>query len=689
MVGPRAGAQLRTSAYRQLIASAPATDKVVTGSVSDTTLGVDEPLGLDAGQIERTKVRLAKHLHTLPLSAARADWSGLTTPFLALTGYGPLAVAKLPPTLELSYRDALARNVRVIAGKLPAGRPGAGSTVILQAAVTGATARRFGLTVGSRLQLPGTGIALAVTAIVEPRDPATPFWTVDPVVATPQLENPAHAPYWAGGFFIGADAVRALQTRVNVGEVQVTWMFPLAIGRLTAAQASQLQSTLTGALATAGHIILSGSSQSGAPPPPVVITLSSGTGQLIAGFEAEAAAVGTVLDLFSVSLAVLAAVVVLLAGWLLTEQRRQELAVLRARGASRRQLALAVLRGAAVSAVPGAAAGAAVAVVVIPANPVALSWWLAGLVVLSALAWPVAVTVWTHRVYAAPARPDQPPGRLSSVRRWVVEATLVTVAAGALLVLRYQGLGAAGDFYASAAPVLLATGVAVVVVRVYPPLARGTLRLRGQRASAATFLGLARAARVSAAAVLPAFALVLALAVVSFAGMVRGAVVSGQVSTSWQQAGADAVISLPGTVSDALQRKVAAVPGVQHVAVAGIATVEATGGRQLDVLAVDPDQYAALLAGTPLPQPPPAFTAATKFGAVPALAAPGLAVQLGTAPVGVLIAGHHIQARVLGQAASMSALTDLSGDYLVLPRPALGDAAPRPSTLLVGGPDLD
>ncbi len=694
VVGPRATAQVRTDAYRQVIATAYATDKVVIGSVSDAALGVGQPLGLDAGLIERTEHRLYANLRTLPLSPAAADWSSLTTPFLGVTGYGPAAMAEalLPPQLELSYRDTLARNVRVVAGKLPAGRAGTGSTVVVQAAATEATARRFGVRVGSRLALPGTSITLAVTAIVQPRDPAALFWTVDPIVAAPQIEAPLQSPYWIGGFFIPAGAVAALQSQINAGQAQVTWVFPLSLGNLTAAQAIQLQPTLAAALATGGNITVRGS-QPG-PPLPVAITLTSYTGQLITGFEAEAAAVGSALDMLSVSLAVLAAVVVLLAGWLVAEQRRHEFAVLRARGAARRQLALAVFGGTAAVAAPGAVVGAAIAVAVTPSAPVPLSWWLAALVVVAALAGPVLVTIRTHRGYAGVVRPDALPARVPAVRRLVVEVALLAGAAGGLVVLRYQSAGAAGDVYASAAPVLLAIGVAVILVRVYPLLARGALRLRGQRASAATFLGLTRAARASVAAALPAFAMVLALTLVSFADMERGAVLGGEVAASWLQAGADAVVTSPGPVSPALQRAVAAVPGVQHLAAVGIATVGITGGGQLDVVTVDPAQYARLVAGTPLPQPPSAFRSSATAGAAPvlaapALAAPGLAAELGSRPFGVLIDDYVIQARVIGQAASLTAIPYVSNGYIVLPRQALGPAAPQPTALLVNGPDLN
>jgi putative ABC transport system permease protein len=693
VIGPRATAQVRTTAVRQLVKTAPAINKAVIGTVSDSALGAGQPQGLDVGLIERTKDQLRRNLRTLPLSPAIANWSSLTSPFVAVTGYGPAAMAGalLPPQLELVYRDALARNIRVIAGKLPTATPGSGSTVVLQVAVTQPTANRFGLKVGARLPMPGTTIVLTVTGIVQPRDPAGLFWTLDPVVTTPQLESPLTKPYWIGGVFITAAAVAALQSQINNGAAQLTWVFPLSLGRLTGAQVAQLQSTLTTALSTAGQITVSGS-QGGAPIP-VPIALSSGTTQLIAGFDAEAASVGSVLDLLSVSLAVLAAVVVLLAGWLLAEQRRQEFAVLRARGGSRRQLALAILAGSAVAAVPGAVAGAAIAVAMTWSSSVALSWWLAGLVVLAGLAGPVVVTVRTHRGYAAVIRPDAPPTRVSAWRRRIVEVAVVAGAAGGLAVLHFQGSGATGDFYANAAPVLLAIGVAIVLVRVYPLAVRAMLRLRGQRASAATFLGLVRAARAPATVVLPAFAMVLALTLVSFAGMVSGAVLGGEVAASWQQAGADAVISEPQALSPALERAVAAVPGVQHVAAIGIATVTVNGG-QMDVVTVDPAQYARLVAGTPLPQPPSAFRAAAGAGAVPgvaapALVAPGLAASLGSGTFGVIVDDYYIPARVVGQAANMTAFPDVSNGYIVLPRQALSYLAPQATTLLVNGQHLN
>lgn len=691
VIGPRDASRLRTDAFREFIAAAPATDKTVVGSISDNGASTGLPEGLSASQVLRAQDRLRHNLRGLPLAPSSADWSSLTTPSVGVTvsAHSPARQAVLPPKLEISYRNTLASNVRLVAGRLPAGRPAGGPANVMQAAVTVATARRFGLAVGSLLPLPGTGIELDVTAIVRPREPAALFWTADPVLAAPDIVYNGPYDLWLGGAFIDAGAVSTLQARFNMTATQVSWTFPVVLGRLTAGQASQLQQQLAGALSTAGN--LTGTSAG------LSVRMSSGTAPLIAEFEAEAASVGSVLDLLSVSLAVLAAAVVLLAGWLLAEQRRPEFAVLRARGAARRQLAVVILRASAVTVLPGALIGLAIGVALTPAAPAQLSWWLAGLEVFAALAGPALITARMHRGYA-PVRPDQSPGRLASAQRLIVEIALALGAAGGLIVLREQGLSGGRDLYPSAAPALLAIGVAVIVLRAYPPLVRGLARLTGHRNGATAFLGLARAARVPASAVLPAFAMVLALALVSFAGMVRGAVARGEVAASWQQAGADAVVSTPGPVSSALQRSVAAVPGVRHVASADIAVGSVASVGQFGVLLVNPAQYATVLAASPLPQLPSAFAAPggarSKDRPVPVLASPALAAKLGRGSANVLLdAQQLIRVRVVGQAPAMSAVAATSAGYLVLDRQAaarLGivGLSRGPDALLLAGPSI-
>ena len=66
----------------------------------------------------------------------------------------------------------------------------------------------------------------------------------------------------------------------------------------------------------------------------------------------------------------------------------------------------------------------------------------------------------------------------------------------------------------------MAIGVAVVVLRCYPPLARELARIAGLSRGVVAFVGLARATRTPPGSVLPSFALVLVLAMVAFPDMI-------------------------------------------------------------------------------------------------------------------------------------------------------------------------
>jgi putative ABC transport system permease protein len=700
VAGPRASAQLRAHALRQLVAAAPALDTAVIGTVDADTLGTAMNKPVDQAQLELARSDLHRHLaKVLPLARVRTDWSGFTTPFSGFTDHSR-AVGTDGTQLELAYRDNLSKNVRVIAGSLPSGRAAIrrGGVVKVAAAISVATASRFNLGVGSHIQL--AGITVTVTGIVAPIDTGGTFWGVDPIVADPVVVIPARGePYWQGGAFIPAGALPELNKLFDPSEVQLTFVFGTALGDLTPAQAIRMAQVLPNELPAAGQLVYSGFQNA------ATVYLTTVAASLLAEFAAQNSAVSNLLDLMSVSLAVVAAAVVLLAAWLMAEKRREEFAMLRARGASRRQLAIAALIGSAISAVPGGAAGIVAAVLLTPGAGSSLAWWLGGLTIAAALAGPVLITIRVHRGYAGNARPDRPRGRMASLRRLIVEGGLALGSMGGLIVLRDQGVGPNGsDLYASAAPILLAVPVAIVLLRLYPLLVRPLLLLASRRSGVTAFLGLARAARVSATAVLPAFAMVLALSLVSFAGMVRGAVVRGEVAQSWQDAGAQAVVSVPGAMSAGQSRAIAAVPGVQRTVLTSMTSaIIGYSGPGLSVMVTDPGQYAALVAATPLANPPASFTdwhpstAPGAAGSVAVLASAGLARQLGHGAVTVILQDDaREQIHVVGIAPPMSAVPDVSGQvsggYVVLPRSALnaGELALLPPDLmLVAGPDLD
>ena len=115
--------------------------------------------------------------------------------------------------------------------------------------------------------------------------------------------------------------------------------------------------------------------------------------------------------------------------------------------------------------------------------------------------------------------------RNAAARRVVIEAGLAALAVGGLVVLRNQGPGSGNSgVYPSAAPVLVAIPVAVVVLRCYPPLARQLARIAGRSRGVVAFVGLVRATRTPSGTALPSFALVLVLAMVAFPEMISASV---------------------------------------------------------------------------------------------------------------------------------------------------------------------
>jgi putative ABC transport system permease protein len=256
-------------------------------------------------------------------------------------------------------------------------------------------------------------------------------------------------------------------------------------------------------------------------------------------------------------------------------------------------------------------------------------------------------------------------------------------------VLRYQGLSSGNSgVYSSAAPVLIAIPVAIVVLRCYPPLVRELARIAGRSRGVAAFVGLARATRTPAGAVLPSFALVLVLAMVAFPDMVSTSVTRSQVAASWQQVGADAIVSAPpgAAITPALQSQISAVPGVVSTAAAVVDPGLLPGGDELPVVFVDPARYAAVVGGQPGPAFPLTALSAGTAGAVPAVATATAAQLVGTAPASISVGGATITIRLAGRIGSVPGVP---GEAVVVPLRALGANPPEPDLLLVAGPGLD
>ncbi len=522
---------------------------------------------------------------------------------------------------------------------------------------------------GVVVPIPTGSVTVVITAIVGMRGPSSLFWAKDSIVGLPYLEYAAFARWWVGGILLDPSQLVAMQNALGSSAIDMQWMYPLAAGGVGAGGVQALLDNLN--RANTVPVALTGELA------PAVSTVSVTTPLIpvLSAFLATQAAVQTVLLLLFVSLIVVGAAVILLAAGMIAARRADDLGLLRSRGASVRQVAALMLRGTALVAVLAALAGAGLAVAVAGPADVSsgLGLALAAITVVTALAGPPLIAAWQQRRARSgpaiasrsyPGREDRTRSRIAWLRRLVAEVTAVAASVAGLVVLHGQDVPAGGgtNWYLAATPVLVAVPVVIIVLRLYPLAVRGLLRASGRRAGATGFVALAGAARSSLTGVLPAFALVLALSLAAFAGMVEQAITRGEVAASWQAAGADVAINATSApVTPAAEQAIAAVPGVRHLTATWNTGWTTPGGQPVTLVAVDPASYAALLASTPFPAVPlaklgPGYgTAVSGTETVPVLASPAAVASLGarTAQLSPPVAIGPIRVGVAGTVTSI------------------------------------
>jgi len=693
VAGPRYSLHARTAALQHGLAGLSPVEKAV--QVSDdwdsftTQVSASSPLMLDDSQLGESHRQLARFLARTSLPLGPGQWAGLTTnPLIVTAGAAPSAKpGGAAPELEVIYREPLTSNVTLVAGSFPPPSALAGP---LRIAVTTQTAARFGLHPGSVLKLTAVNarVPVIVTAIVRPRMPGSTFWNADANALAPSFNTPAptsrRPPYWTGAVFADPGEFSAMQIIFGLLPMQLQWEFPLSLGHVQADQVPALDNSLNHA--TGAAVPMSGD-LAGATLP---LTIRAELLTQLTAFTLTDTAVQEVLSLLFVSLALVGVAVLLLAARISEERRAVELDMVRSRGASLRQLTGLTLRSSALACVPAAMAGAGLALLLTPGPPASLAWWLGGLTVLTALLGLPVIAAWRYRK-PAPARNPALRARRPR-RRAVAEVTACAAAIGGLVVLRDQGAPAPGsvNLYIAAAPALVAILAVVAVGRLYPLVIRGLLRLYGSSAGASGFLALTRAARTSLASAAPAFALVLALTVASFAGMVRDAVARGEIAASWQLTGGDAVVDAaqtPAIVTPGVQQAVAALPGVRRTAVAWVMAWQVPDGRVVTVVAVDPASYAAYTASVPYP-PAPLARLGSSAGVTDVVASPPVAAIIGRG-AGELTSQSGmgpLRVRVAGTVAMTPAATG-TGMFVIMPleRIAGEDGPPATNLLLITG----
>ncbi|HEX6686494.1 MAG TPA: FtsX-like permease family protein [Candidatus Limnocylindrales bacterium] len=382
---------------------------------------------------------------------------------------------------------------------------------------------------------------------------------------------------------------------------------------------------------------------------------------------------------------------VLLSARLSANRRREEFALLRARGAAMGtvgwRVALELLPVVPLAAFIGGYLGS-----LAPGRTGETELLLAAFTAIALLALPILAMIASRRL--TEERADRP---RAGVKRRTAEIGVLALAALGIWLLRRRGLEL--DLYLVAVPVLLATAAAVITLRLIPaPLAlAGRIAARGRGTVA--FLGLIRAGRSTPATLGPVAVLIVAVCTTVFSIGIAGTVEQARDRAADHDIPGDVFVQgnrFAVDTGEALRQ----VPGVTGVSqLAELPALDILSSREVDarrlvqtyVLVVDGPTFAevASRAGRDVDLPV-VLRDARRQQAVPAIASPELAADLaGNGGKGVVdLQGRSYDFHVAEVADTFPMIARTAVRFLVLPWQALPiqpDKVLIPTAYLVSG----
>ncbi|MGN9811693.1 FtsX-like permease family protein [Micromonospora sp. BQ11] len=414
------------------------------------------------------------------------------------------------------FLDDLATRARLTAGAWP--QPG-GAPV--QTALAEPVAATLGVGVGDRIPVTdgftGRVTEVGVVGVWQPLDPADTYWRLAPEVATGTL--PGSATY--GPLVVHRDDFGThFRTNASAG-----WLVEPDLAAVTTGAA------LDRLVDTAGTVASGAPAAAGLGDAGTAITTLD---DLVQRLQRATLVGRSALVTPMLLVVVLGGYALLLVAVLLTEHRRAETALLRARGAGRWQLAGLTAREAALVVLPAAAIApplatqlltyadrvpALAAVSLRPDGPDGTLWLVAGLAAAGCTLAMVAPGLRRGVSYVADQAARSRPSRRGAVQRAGVDVLLVALAVLAWYQLRQYSSplsrsrsGALDvDPLLAAAPTIGVLAGAVLALRLLPPLTRLAERWVDRKPWTATILGTWQAGRRPHAG--PVLLLALAVAV--------------------------------------------------------------------------------------------------------------------------------------------------------------------------------
>ncbi|WP_328424999.1 ABC transporter permease [Micromonospora sp. NBC_00389] len=401
-----------------------------------------------------------------------------------------------PVFANLATLEDLAAHAELTSGAWP--RPGANP---IQVSLPERVATALGLTTGEPIPVRDRSIERASQVVLagtwRPRDPAEAYWLLAPGVGA----GSAGSATSYGPFVLDpADFAATFP-----GSVSASWLAEPDLAGVDAADLPAVRTAMTAAATAVPEAANLGAS--GQTLTRMDRLLDRMARADLVGRSALATPLLLILVLGGYALVLVAA--------LLHEDRRAQTALLRARGAARRQLAGLAAREAALVVAPAALLGPLIAVEALryvrPGGAAELStaggnttlvWAAAAATAAGCLVAMVAPTLRGSGTYVADMAARSRPNRAASVQRASVDLVLVALALLAWVQLRRYASPLAGsggrlgiDPLLIAAPTLGVLAGAVLALRVLPPLTRFAERFVDRRPWTATMLGMWQAGR--------------------------------------------------------------------------------------------------------------------------------------------------------------------------------------------------
>jgi putative ABC transport system permease protein len=665
---PRLANQLTDRALHEDVARLPYSARDITLQQGPETLDADPTLSGAADALPAFRDRLPAPLPGLVSDA----WFTAGLDGVTLAPAGPRTL------LGLRTQAGMPERVRVTTGRWPENSLGA---TVVEVALSTPTAEQLGAPVGTVLEVaptlqPGPGggpIRVTVVGVFEPVDRDDLAWDTIGLALEPFPGLPPDTPPSAMAVTDGAGlgmAARSLPAPV------LTWRYRIDEARLDGGMIQAVTTALAEAQRT---------------PPAPGMSASTNLDATLIRFDGQLRAVSALLAVVQAGLVATLLGLIALAAALAVERRREEYALLRARGGTITAIGGRTLAESLVVLPPATVAGWLLGSFV-PGRPAATGWLVVGAGAVATLAIPVLAAVSQRRLSFTARRQDLVRHR-PSVRRLTAEVFFLVVAGLGAYLLRRRGLSPDGsvDPYLASVPVLLAVGAAIVALRVFPwPL--GQLgRLAARARGAVAFLGLARAGRGAPVTIGPLAVLVVAIATGIFSAVVMSSIGDARDRATDLAIPADARVSGSALAPQSAER-LAAVPGV--VAVAALAVDPATtytaangANSTVQVAVVDASALDRVVAstGAAVSLPRALVDARPGDGPVPALVSPDVAAEVG--------AGGRANMRSRGYDFTVAAVAEAfpgvgstTGRLIVLPLQALPDpAVVGPDQFLVAG----